>query len=142
MTVMLFILRILSKKELFARVEELKKRIEQGDQSVIEKYRDLLREIELSEEEGEFEYIEEIEIKYNPNEHSKLFSREITRLLEYLSRKEYESISELSRDLGRDVANVYRDLKWLENLGLVTLIKEGRNVKPRLLVLEYGIRFL
>ncbi len=142
MPVMLFILKMLSRKELYVKMEELKKRLERGDKEALEKYRDLLREIELSEEEGELEYIEEIEVKFDPSKHWKLFSKEITKLLDYLSHREYESISELSRDLNRNVANVYKDLKWLENMGFVALIREGRNVKPRLLVLEYGIRFL
>ena len=47
-----------------------------------------------------------------------------------------ESINELALNIGRDVKNVYNDLKVLESLDMVNLAKNGRRLIPELLVKE------
>jgi predicted transcriptional regulator len=42
----------------------------------------------------------------------------------------------LANKIGRNVKNVYMDLKKLESLGLIRLVKEGRSMIPELLVHE------
>ena len=57
-------------------------------------------------------------------------------LLDQLSRVRSESINDLAAKIGRNVKNVYMDLKKLESLGLIRLVKEGRSMIPELLVHE------
>jgi predicted transcriptional regulator len=57
-------------------------------------------------------------------------------LLDQLSRVRSESINDLASKIGRNVKNVYMDLKKLESLGLIRLVKEGRSMIPELLVHE------
>lgn len=92
----------------------------------------------LGEEEGELEFLVEELVDYDPRVHQRLFTRNVIRLLEEVGRG-VDSVTELARRLGRDVANVYRDLKWLESLGMVTLVREGRRLRPVLTAVEYGI---
>lgn len=61
-----------------------------------------------------------------------IFTRERLRLLRALKEREYESLKELSGQLERDKAVVTRDLKLLEEYGLVRLEKRGRRVKAKL----------
>ncbi len=106
--------------------------------SNLEKYFDVMK---LASEEGEVEVVEEVEVAFDPKIHGRLFSENIVKLLNTIATHSFNSISELARYLGRNVANVYRDLKWLEQLGLVYLERTGKNVVPKILVLEYGLRF-
>jgi DNA-binding transcriptional ArsR family regulator len=86
--------------------------------------------------EGEdFEYLTEDIIELEWEEFSKLTPRRLD-LLDQLSRVRSESINDLAAKIGRDVKNVYMDLKKLESLGLIRLVKEGRSMVPELLVHE------
>jgi predicted transcriptional regulator len=60
-------------------------------------------------------------------------------LLDQLSRHRVDSINDLAVKIGRDVKNVYNDLKALEGLGFVRLEREGRRRVPELLVQEITI---
>ncbi len=136
----LYILRVLTEKHLLLRVKLLEALISDGAEELhreLENYSQMLR---LASEEGETEYLEETEVAYDHKVHGRLFSDRIIKILSALSSKNFNSISELARFLGRDVANVYKDLKWLEEMGFVSLERIGKNVIPRLLVIEYGIR--
>lgn len=136
----LYMLRVLTEKHLLLRVKILEALISDGAEELhgeLENYSQMLR---LASEEGETEYLEETEIAYDYKVHRRLFSDRIIKILSALSSKNFNSISELARFLGRDVANVYKDLKWLEEMGFVSLERIGKNVIPRLLVIEYGIR--
>ncbi len=135
------LVRVLGREFLKNYVEQLGERVADGDElseEVLEYFQEILR---LSEEEGEADYVEELEEAYDPEIHGRLFSPTIVKLLSTIASGEVESVSQLARKLRRDVGNVYRDLKWLENLGLVYLENNGRKKAPRLLVLEYGVRF-
>ena len=86
--------------------------------------------------EGEdFEYLTEDIMELEWEEFSKLTPRRLD-LLDQLSRIRSESINDLAAKIGRDVKNVYMDLKKLESLGLIRLVKEGRSMIPELLVHE------
>jgi DNA-binding transcriptional ArsR family regulator len=86
--------------------------------------------------EGEdFEYLTEDIIELEWEEFSKLTPRRLD-LLDQLSRVRSESINDLAAKIGRNVKNVYMDLKKLESLGLIRLVKEGRSMVPELLVHE------
>jgi predicted transcriptional regulator len=60
----------------------------------------------------------------------KIFSRERLRLLKALKEREFGSVVELSEYLGRDKGAVDRDLKILEEYGLVKRVREGKKVRP------------
>ena len=86
--------------------------------------------------EGEdFDYLTEDVMELEWEEFSKLTPRRLD-LLDQLSRVRSESINDLAAKIGRDVKNVYTDLKKLESLGLIRLVKEGRSMVPELLVHE------
>ncbi|MEI6704463.1 MAG: ArsR family transcriptional regulator, partial [Deltaproteobacteria bacterium] len=66
----------------------------------------------------------------------KILTEKRLELLHVVKRDKPDTIHELSRLLGRDVKNVSDDLKYLAELGLVSLDKsalagEGRRVSPR-----------
>ena len=52
------------------------------------------------------------------------------RLIRTIRKKNPKSISILAKLLGRDRANVYRDLKYLEGLGLISLKKHKMETTP------------
>jgi predicted transcriptional regulator len=86
--------------------------------------------------EGEaFDYLTEEIIDMEPQDLSKLTPKRL-ELLDQMSRHNANSINELASRIGRDVKNVYNDLKILESLGLIELVKNGRRMIPDLLVKE------
>jgi predicted transcriptional regulator len=89
--------------------------------------------------EGEdFDYYAEEDLALTPEEFESLTTRRI-ELLDYLADEHASSINELSDKLGRDVKNVYGDLRALEHLGFIRLVKEGKSLVPELLVQEVTI---
>lgn len=86
--------------------------------------------------EGEaFDYLTEDILDLGPQDLSKLTPKRL-ELLDQMSRHNADSINELASSIGRDVKNVYNDLKILESLGLIELVKNGRRMIPDLLVKE------
>lgn len=86
--------------------------------------------------EGEdFDYSTEEIVELNRNQVSKLTPRRM-ELLDQLSRVRAVSINDLALKVGRDVKNVYGDLKILEAIGFVRLTSQGRRIIPELLVHE------
>ena len=141
MSPVLYIVRILMEKQLKEKIRVYEELLSDGVEEVhgsLERYSNVM---ELASEEGEIEVVEEVEVAFDPKVHGRLFTENIVKLLNAIATNSFNSISELARYLGRNVANVYRDLKWLEQLGLVYLERSGKNVIPRILVLEYGLRF-
>ena len=87
-------------------------------------------------QEGEdFEYLAEEELDLSDNDFRKLTPKRLG-LLNQLTEGRVGSINELAGLTGRDVKNVYSDLKALEELGFVALNREGRSMVPELLVYE------
>jgi len=86
--------------------------------------------------EGEaFDYLTEDILDLGPQDLSKLTPKRL-ELLDQMSRHNADSINKLASSIGRDVKNVYNDLKILESLGLIELVKNGRRMIPDLLVKE------
>ena len=89
--------------------------------------------------EGEdFDYYVEEDPGLTTKEFQSLTPRRI-ELLDYLADEHASSINELSDRLGRDVKNVYGDLRVLERLSFIRLVKEGKSLVPELLVQEVTI---
>ena len=91
-------------------------------------------------QEGEdFEYLAEEEMLLGSKQYEKLTPRRL-ELLDYLGKGSYRSINELAEIVGRNVKNVYNDLKILEGLGFIALTREGRRLVPELIVYEINIQ--
>ena len=91
-------------------------------------------------QEGEdFEYLAEEEMLLGSKQYEKLTPRRL-ELLDYLGKGLYRSINELAEIVGRNVKNVYNDLKILEGLGFIALTREGRRLVPELIVYEINIQ--
>ena len=89
--------------------------------------------------EGEdFDYLAEIEMDLTPEQYKRITPKRL-ELLEHLSRDRAGSINELAKLVGRDVKNVYNDLRLLESLGFVQLEREGRRLVPERLVYEITV---
>lgn len=89
--------------------------------------------------EGEdFDYYAEEIIELDWKMTKQLSPRRL-QLLNYLSESRADSINKLSKEIGRDVKNIYSDLRILEKLGFLRLVKEGRSLSPKLLVHEITI---
>jgi DNA-binding transcriptional ArsR family regulator len=77
----------------------------------------------------EFECYREEILELDRNSLSKLTPRRI-EILDRISSMNYQSINELAMKVGRDIKNVYRDLKVLEGLGFVKLERRGKRIHP------------
>ena len=89
--------------------------------------------------EGEdFDYYAEEDLTLTPEEFESLTPKRL-QLLDYLAGEHASSINELASHVGRDVKNIYSDLKALEHLGFLCLVEEGRSLVPELLVQEVTI---
>ena len=90
-------------------------------------------------QEGEdFEYLAEEELHLEEEEYMLLTPRRL-ELLDFLGAEPVSSINDLAKKLGRDVKNVYTDLKILEKLGFISLRQEGRSLVPEQIVFEINI---
>lgn len=72
---------------------------------------------------------------------TKLFTHKRLELIEILSKRDFQSITQLAKATGRDIKNIYYDLKILERIGLVKIIKNGKKRAVELLVDEITVRF-
>ena len=62
-----------------------------------------------------------------------MFTRQRLALLEILADRRFESIRKLAEHLGRDIHNVYEDLKLFHRLGIIEFERGPRNSRiPRL----------
>ncbi len=67
----------------------------------------------------------------DPAQIASVVTKERLRLLRELSERDYPSIFDLARRLGRDVSRVRKDLIALERLDLVTFTKSKNRVRAR-----------
>jgi len=141
----IFIRRRITLEEILERIEKLRnfygdletlyKRVKNSETRLLETYlewkalRDALKEYE---EDGETLYTIEREVK--PEIARRLFTKNMLKLLSEV--RSSESISALASRVGRSVANVYRDLKFLERVRIVVLRREGKRLRPELLMRE------
>jgi len=89
--------------------------------------------------EGEdFDYYAEEDLDISHEDFESLTPRRI-ELLDYLADEHVSSINELAERVGRDVKNIHSDLHFLERLGFIRMVKEGRNLVPELLIQEITI---
>ncbi len=121
---------VLTYEDLVNYVEYLRDLVSSGEETMselLDKFESLLK---LSSEEGEAEVEFISEVKLDLKDYSRLFSKSITNIIDVISKYEPNSVSEVARLVNRDVANVYKDLKWLAELGLIEFEKVGNALKP------------
>ena len=89
--------------------------------------------------EGEdFDYYAEEDLDITSDEFESLTPKRL-ELLDYLADEHASSINELAGRVGRDVKNIYSDLRILEHIGFLRLVAEGRSLVPELLIQEITI---
>jgi len=93
------------------------------------------------EEEGELNFTFDEYTHMPISKLMKLFTDKKVRIIREVARG-VESISDLARRVRRDVSNVYRDLKVLEEHKIVRLEKAGKRIIPRLAVEKLTIEFI
>ena len=69
-------------------------------------------------------------IVFTPKIFAKVFTPERIRLIKTLQEKKIESISNLAEILSRSFEAVDRDVKYLESMNLLTLIKKEKSKVP------------
>jgi predicted transcriptional regulator len=60
----------------------------------------------------------------------KIFTKERLKILRTIKEKSPSSVKKLADIIKRDIAAVYRDLKLLQEYGLVKMKREGQRVRP------------
>lgn len=87
---------------------------------------DLLHAYEAYMEGGELDYVVEETWRMKPEELEKMLNPRRLELLEMISGSHIESINDVARKVGRNVRNVYDDLKLLEKKGFLHFRKVGK----------------
>ena len=80
--------------------------------------------------EDNFEETEKKSVILKFSQAQKLLTEKRRELLQTLSEKEFNSITELSKELGRDKKNTSKDIKKLYQTGIIDLKNQGRSKKP------------
>lgn len=82
----------------------------------------------VSEPEIYFESIEAVR---------KIMTPQRMRLLRYIKQHKPQSIYSLAKGIGKDIKNVYQDLTYLGDIGLIALKDSGRSRRQKQPVLLY-----
>lgn len=80
--------------------------------------------------EDKFEETKKKSVVLKFSQAQKLLTEKRRELLQTLSEKEFNSITELSKELGRDKKNTSQDIKKLYQHGIIDLKDHGRSKKP------------
>jgi DNA-binding transcriptional ArsR family regulator len=114
----------------------LEKKVDQTFFETYYEWADLVDAYRGYVESGELDYVVEEMRDLKPKQAALLTPKRL-ELLHSLGSLYVDSISDLARKTGRNVKNVYQDLKALKNLDLVAFKKRGRrNIVPVTLVEE------
>ena len=100
------------------------------------------RALKEYEESGELFYSKDFVNELTLEKFRQIFTPKRLEILNQLDRNNFSSIAALSRYLNRDIKNVYEDLKILEGFELVKLVKQSKNVVPRINVESISMEFL
>ncbi len=119
------------------KLEQIKKLPSEQNQRLEE----LKRANKVYEEGGEVYHSEEEDINIPLKKFRNILTYKRLDLLKELNNNQFNSISELSRHLKRDIKNIYTDLKILEEFNLIKLEKRGKNVVPQTIVETITLEF-
>jgi len=78
-------------------------------------------------------------IFFTPKGFAKTFTPERIRVLLLMKKKNFSSISELSKQLNRPFESVHRDIKHLESVHLIELKKDNKSLKP--IIANFSFKF-
>lgn len=109
---------------------DIGKELQELKQTISNKPEEGLSNLSDSEIEEKFEETEKKSVVLKFSQAQNLLTEKRRELLQTLSEKEFDSITELSRELGRDKKNVSQDIKKLYENGIVDLEDQGRSKKP------------
>jgi DNA-binding transcriptional ArsR family regulator len=104
------------------------------ERSALSEWRELTEAYRAYEEGGELDYVVEEDLKMDPQMIERVFTRKRLELIAAMGHTEFTSISHLASHLGRDIKNVYEDLRVLKRAGILRLTRTRRNVQPKLLI--------
>jgi predicted transcriptional regulator len=128
-------------------IEQIRKEIKrfQRISDLSEKQETRIKELKRAdrayEEGGEVYHSEEEATEISLKKFRNILTHKRLNLLKELNNNQFNSISELSRHLKRDIKNIHSDLKILENFNLVKLEKRGKNVVPKTIVETITLEF-
>lgn len=121
------------------KVLRRKRKLSEVDKKSIIEHERALKEYE---ESGEMFYSKDFVTELTLEKFRKIFTPKRLELLNQLDKNSFSSIAALSRCLDRDIKNIYDDLKILESFELVKLVKQSKNVVPRINVESISMEFL
>lgn len=104
------------------------------EKSALVEWRELMQAYQAYEEGGELDYVVEEDLKIDPQTIERVFTRKRLELIAVLGHTEFTSISHLANHLGRDIKNIYEDLRILKKAGILRLTRTKKNVRPKLLI--------
>jgi len=118
----------------------IERRVDHGLFGEYVEWASLVHAYEAYVEGGELDYtVEEIR-EFKTDELQKMLTFKRLELLEVISMSHVESINDVARKVGRNVKNVYSDLKILEKMGFLHFRKVGRrNMIPESLIEEVSV---
>jgi len=96
--------------------------------------KELRRADRAYEEGGEVYHTEEEATEISLKRFRNILTHKRLSLIKELNNNQFNSISELSRYLKRDIKNIHSDLKILEDFNLIKLEKRGKNIIPKTIV--------
>ncbi|MFB6208966.1 MAG: hypothetical protein ABEJ56_02390 [Candidatus Nanohaloarchaea archaeon] len=109
-------------------IKDLEAKLKKLEQAMSQKSEKL--DIGSGVQDKNFESVENDIISVDFDTAAKLFSGKRIELLDKLSEKKFNSISQLARELDRDKKNVSEDIKLLFEHGIVDLEEKGRSKRP------------
>ncbi len=107
-------------------VENIEIRIIEDNQSYLEERKKFLTDLESNKINLENKKT----IVFTPKVFAKVFTPERIRLIKTLQENKIKSISHLAEILNRSFEAVDRDIKYLESMNLLTLIKKEKSKIP------------
>jgi DNA-binding transcriptional ArsR family regulator len=111
------------------------------ERGAVAEWRELTEAYQAYEEGGELDYVVEEDLKMDPQIIERVFTKKRLELIAAMGHTEFTSISQLASYLGRDIKNVYEDLRVLKRAGIMRLTRTRRNVQPKLLIDGVSLAF-
>ncbi len=71
-------------------------------------------------------------IVMTPETFAKVFSPQRIRLLMAIRKNNFNSVSQLARNLNRKFEAVHRDIAYLRGIGLIKIVKDNNKVIPKM----------
>jgi predicted transcriptional regulator len=99
---------------------------------IVESLSEYNRKLDEKIDKGLLDKNPERAIVMTPEVFSKVFSPERIKLLQRIYRNNVKNIYQLAKELGKPYEVVFRNIKYLEGIGLVKIADEGNKKIPHL----------